>query len=228
MKGEYSVDEEVIDLREVVKSIIENKFIISAITALFVIGAAIYVSITPAVYQSNSIIRISHPERHFVSGMDTIIRLRINTDAEILKSSDIVSAVVSELNDPSIGVTTKVLKDTELIQLSVTSNSPEKAQKANQLIVEKFKQKIPELSSNDVSENKNVTADSTFAQQVQQDAVNNNMTPSIVQVVNNATLMTEPVKPKKMQVIGSAFILGILCGIASAVVRVLFKKGITI
>ena len=67
----------------------------------------------------------------------------MNTDAEILKSRNVVEPVINEVEGDQVityeefvksRIETKPYKETQLLQVSVTGRTPEKAQEANQII----------------------------------------------------------------------------------------------
>ena len=70
-------------------------------------------------------------------------RQLMNTDAEILKSRNVVEPVINEVEGDQVityeefvksRIETKPYKETQLLQVSVTGRTPDKAQEANQLI----------------------------------------------------------------------------------------------
>lgn len=160
------MEEQVIDLRELWQVIWENKKTIAAVTALFTAGAGAYLLIASPTYQSTSLLRIKQSQGLGASimdklpgGSDTMTKQRMNTDAEILKSRNVIEPVIKATEEPDDDgkyptyetfikshVTTKPFKDTEILQVDVTGKTPEQAQKANQMIVDGFLKRLAELS----------------------------------------------------------------------------------
>ena len=90
---------------------------------------------------------------------DSMSRQLMNTDAEILKSRNVVEPVITAIEDPEVlvmrqhmkillktRIETKPYKETELLQVSVTGKSPEQAQEANQLLIDTFLKRLAEIS----------------------------------------------------------------------------------
>ena len=88
---------------------------------------------------------------------DAMARQLMNTDAEILKSRNVVEPVINEIAGDSSKlptyeefvknrIETKPYKETQLLQVSVTGKSPEEAQEANQLLIDTFLKRLAELS----------------------------------------------------------------------------------
>ncbi|BAL83450.1 putative exopolysaccharide biosynthesis protein [Selenomonas ruminantium subsp. lactilytica TAM6421] len=159
-------DKEVtIDLREVWDLMVTGRMKIAKITALFLVAAGAYLLITPPTYQSTSLLRIKQEKGlgdsilSSVAGNAGMTTQRMNTNAEILKSRNVIEPVIEKTEEPNKDgklpsyegyikshVTTKPFKDTEILQVDVTGKSPEQAQEANQLIVDGFLSRLAELS----------------------------------------------------------------------------------
>jgi len=88
---------------------------------------------------------------------DAMARQLMNTNAEILKSRNVVEPVITAIEDDGSNaptyeefvknrIETKPYKETQLLQVSVTGKSPEKAQEANQLLIDFFLNRLADLS----------------------------------------------------------------------------------
>ena len=84
-------------------------------------------------------------------------RQLMNTNAEILKSRNVVEPVITAIEGEGSTaptyeefvknrIETKPYKETQLLQVSVTGKSPEKAQEANQLLIDSFLNRLADLS----------------------------------------------------------------------------------
>lgn len=160
------MEEQTIDLRELWQIVNSNKKTIAAITAAFLIGAGAYLVIVPPTYQSTSLLRIKQDKGlgssildSLPGGSDAGTKQRMNTDAEILKSRNVVEPVIKATENPDEDgkyplyedyvkgrITTKPFKDTEILEVDVTGKSPTQAQKANQMIVDGFLKRLADLS----------------------------------------------------------------------------------
>lgn len=160
------MEEQTIDLRELWQIVNSNKKTIAAITAAFLIGAGAYLVIVPPTYQSTSLLRIKQDKglgssilNSLPGASDAGTKQRMNTDAEILKSRNVVEPVIKATESPDEDgkyplyedyvkghITTKPFKDTEILEVDVTGKSPTQAQKANQMIVDGFLKRLADLS----------------------------------------------------------------------------------
>ena len=158
--------EQIIDLKEVGRVLIKKRRkIINITVACMVLGGA-YAFLAPSTYQSTSMLRIKQAQGLSNSVLssanaysDSMSRQLMNTDAEILKSRNVVEPVITAIEDPEgtgnaptyedfvkTRIETKPYKETELLQVSVTGNSPEQAQEANQLLIDTFLKRLAEIS----------------------------------------------------------------------------------
>ncbi|WP_101911985.1 GumC family protein [Megasphaera vaginalis (ex Bordigoni et al. 2020)] len=160
------MDEQVIDLKELYDVLIENKKTIAKVTVAFLVAAGLYLLIVPPTYQSVSLLRVKQDKGLGSSileslptggGMDS--KQRMNTDAEILKSRNVIVPVIRQTEEPDSDgafpdyedyvknrIITKPYKDTEILEVDVTGKTPEDAQKANTLIVQGFLNRLTQLS----------------------------------------------------------------------------------
>jgi polysaccharide biosynthesis transport protein len=160
------LEEVTIDLRELAQVVLANKKKIAAITAAFMAAGGAYLFIAHPVYQSDSLLRIKQQKglgdsilANLPSGNAANDKQRMMTDAEILKSRNVVLPVIEATEEPDKNgklptyenyvaghIVTKPYKDTEILQVSVTGKSPEQAQQANDMLVQGFIQRLTDLS----------------------------------------------------------------------------------
>lgn len=154
-----------IDLKELWQIIDDNKKTIAKVTAGFLAVAAAYLIVVPPTYQSTSLLRIKQDKglsssilSALPTGSDQMIKQEMNTDAEILKSRNVVIPVIKQTEELKDGkypdyegyvkgrITTNPYKDTQILKVDVTGRTPEKAQEANSLLVKGFLNRLTELS----------------------------------------------------------------------------------
>lgn len=158
--------ETTIDLREVWGLIVNGKWTIIKIMAVVIVIALAYVLLVPPTYQSTALLRVKQEKGLGDSILSTVsggsadvAKQRMNTDAEILKSRNVIIPVMENVaerdkdgNLPSYdgwlkaNVTTKPFKDTEIMEVDVNGKSPEEAQDTNQQIVDGFLNRLSDLS----------------------------------------------------------------------------------
>lgn len=159
------MNEQEIDLRELWQIVRTNQKTIAKITGAFLGVAVAYLIIVPNTYQSTALLRIKQ-ERGLSSsimeqlpiGNAQLTKQQMNTNAEILKSRHVVVPVIQQTEEEKDGkypryedyvkghIVTKPYKDTEILEVDVTGKTPEKAQEANQLLVQGFLDRLTELS----------------------------------------------------------------------------------
>lgn len=160
------MEEVTIDLRELAQVVLANKKKVAATTAAFLAAGGIYLFFAHPVYQSDSLLRIKQDKglgdsilASLPSGNAANDKQRMMTDAEILKSRNVVLPVIEATEEPDKNgklpsydayvkghIVTKPYKDTEILQVSVTGKSPEQAQQANDMLVQGFIQRLADLS----------------------------------------------------------------------------------
>ena len=168
-------EEQSIDLRELLDIILRNLKTIGKITLGFIILAILYLIIASPVYESTALLRVKQQQglgdsllNAAVGGNTQLTQQRMSTYAEILKSRSVVVPVIAatEKKDdkgkyPDYDsyvkgrITTVPFKNTEILQLSVTARTPEGAQKANQLLVNGFLDRLTNLSRIEQTATKN-------------------------------------------------------------------------
>lgn len=160
------LEEEItIDLHELLHIVRKNIGFIIRVTICCILLAVIYLLTALPVYESNSLLRIKQPKglgssllESMPMGNAAASKQLMSTYAEILKSRSVVVPVIEEtepLNDegkyPSYNeyvasrVSTVPFKDTEILRVTVNANTPEDAQKANDLLIRKFLQRLTDL-----------------------------------------------------------------------------------
>ena len=160
------MEEITIDLKDLFQVVMDHKKKIAAITAAFMIAGGAYLCIASPVYQSTSLLRIKQDKglgdslMSKVSGGNTLDdKQRMMTDAEILKSRNVVLPVIAATEEKDEDgklpdyegyvkkhIVTKPYKDTEILEVDVTGKDPETAQRANNLIIKGFMNRLTELS----------------------------------------------------------------------------------
>ncbi len=156
-------DEITIDLGELL-SIVKKKYkFMLKVTSLCVIAAGGYLLLASPVYESEALLRIKQPKGiassllEGVSGNNMASKQLMSTYAEILKSRSVIVPVIEKVEEPNEEgvypsyasyvdkVSTTPYKDTEIMKVAVQSNTPEKAQQINQLVVESFLNRLTDL-----------------------------------------------------------------------------------
>lgn len=142
------MNEQEIDLLELWQVLNNNKRKIAYITGGFIALSCAYLIIVPPTYQSTSLLRIKQDKglsdsilSQMPLGNTQMTQQKMNTNAEILKSRNVVIPVIKATEGLKDGkypdydayvkshITTKPFKDTEILQLDVTGGTPEKRRK---------------------------------------------------------------------------------------------------
>lgn len=160
------MEEITIDLKDLFEIIWQEKKKVAAVTAVCMALGGLYLVIAPPVYQSTSLLRIKQDQGLADSIMSKVTggntandKQRMMTDAEILKSRNVVLPVIEQTEKRNSDgelptyeayvkshIITKPYKDTEILEVDVTGKTPEQAQKANELLVQGFMNRLTELS----------------------------------------------------------------------------------
>ena len=167
MSKDLHNDEEItIDLLEIANILKRNAGNIARVTGIFVVAAGVYLATATPVYESQALLRVKQPKGIGTSLLESMPMGNamantqlMNTYAEILKSRSVVVPVIQKTEQPNKEgkypaydayvkgrITTAPFKDTEIMQLTVRANTPEKAQEANKLIVDGFLKRLTDLS----------------------------------------------------------------------------------
>ena len=167
MSKDLHNDEEItIDLLEIANILKRNAGNIARVTGIFVVAAGVYLATATPVYESQALLRVKQPKGIGTSLLESVPMGNamantqlMNTYAEILKSRSVVVPVIQKTEQPNKEgkypaydayvkgrITTAPFKDTEIMQLTVRANTPEKAQEANKLIVDGFLKRLTDLS----------------------------------------------------------------------------------
>ncbi len=161
-----------IDLLEVVTIIKEHMRQILKVTAGCLILACLYLLIAKPVYESNALLRVSLPKgiaNSPLSGVEGgnvgLIQQQMSTLAEVLTSPDVVKPVMEQEAKENGNVklsyegyvkriTTKPVKNTEILQISVSGTTPEGAQQTGQRLLDSFLSKITAVGNTAQSKNR--------------------------------------------------------------------------
>lgn len=163
-----------IDLTEVADIIVENRKPIAKITGIFIVLAILYLLIASPVYESEALLRIKQQQGLGQSLLDAatggnvaMMQQQMSTYAEILKSRGVVIPVIEATEEVKDGkypnyeryvegrITTAPFKNTEILQIKMKGKSPGQAQKANQLLLAAFLQRMTDLSRVEQTATKN-------------------------------------------------------------------------
>ena len=166
MSNNFNEEEITIDLREIGAILKRNAANIARVTGVCIVAAGVYLAVATPVYESQALLRVKQPKGIGSSLLEAMPMGNamantqlMNTYAEILKSRSVIVPVIEKTEEPNkegkfidyeayvkAKVTTAPFKDTEIMQLTVRSKTAEGAQKANNLIVEGFLNRLTELS----------------------------------------------------------------------------------
>lgn len=172
-----------IDLMELFSIVMENLKTIAKIAAAFVALAILYLLIASPVYESTALLRIKQQQGLGSSLLDAatggsaqLNQRQMSTYAEILKSRSVVVPVIEATETASKDgkypayepyvqgrITTAPFKDTDILSVSVKANEPGKAQKANQMLLATFLERMTELSRVEQTATKNFLQNRTDA-----------------------------------------------------------------
>lgn len=161
-----------IDLLEVAIIIKEHMRQILIVAAGCIVLACLYLLMAKPVYESNALLRISLPKGIASSplsgaegGNVALIQQQMSTLAEVLVSPDVVRPVIEKEAKENDGkklsyeayakrITTKPVKNTEILQISVSGATPEGAQKTGQRLLDSFLSKITAVGNTAQSKNR--------------------------------------------------------------------------
>ncbi|HEX9803784.1 MAG TPA: Wzz/FepE/Etk N-terminal domain-containing protein [Gammaproteobacteria bacterium] len=100
---ELPMDEDTIDLSEYVGLLIENRYLIAAVTAFFFVVSVAYAILATPIYRADAMLQIESQGKGMV-GLDELESLMgaesssAETEIEIIKSRKVIGAVVERLN----------------------------------------------------------------------------------------------------------------------------------
>ena len=171
-----------IDLMELFSIVMENLKTITKIAAAFVALAILYLLIASPVYESTALLRIKQQQGLGSSLLDAATggsaqmnQRQMSTYAEILKSRSVVVPVIEATEEEKDGkypaydnyvqgrITTAPFKDTDILSVKVNANEPGKAQKANQMLLATFLERMTELTRVEQTATKNFLQNRTDA-----------------------------------------------------------------
>ena len=161
------MEKNTIDLLELLGQVQKHYARIIVLLAVCLAGAAIYLKVTPSVYESDALLRIKQAQGLGPSIMTDVSdagnsgvarKERMSTYAEILKSRNVIEPIIPDVEKPDTSgkypgydsfvgrIAMTPLKDTEILKVTVSSTDPENAQKINEEILEHFLARLTELS----------------------------------------------------------------------------------
>ncbi len=159
------MEESSIDLRELVGILLNHLKMIIKIMIGCIVLAVIYLVLASPVYESDALLRIKQQRglgdsilTAATGGNAQMTQQQMSTYAEILKSRSVVVPVIEATEIQKNGkypgydgyvkgrITTVPFKNTEILKVTVNANTADKAQKANQLLVSGFLDRLTELS----------------------------------------------------------------------------------
>lgn len=165
-----------IDLLEVAHIVKRHSWQIAKVAIGFLMLACLYLLVAKPVYESEALLRISLPKgigNSPLSGTEggnvALIQQQMSTFAEVLLSQDVVMPVMEEEakeneneNDKNRlvyesyvkRITTKPVRNTEILKVSVAGKTPEEAQKTNQRLLDSFMQKITVIGNTQQTKNR--------------------------------------------------------------------------
>lgn len=163
-------EEETIDLLELWHTAVEHKAFIAKCTIITTLLAGAYLLVAMPTYQSVALLRVKQSQSlgdSTLSSLPTgdsvnLTKQQMSTDAEILKSREVVIPVIEKTQKPDDSgvypeydtfvkkhITTTPFKDTNIMQVSVTAPTAEEAQQMNQLLVKGFLNRLTDLSQSE-------------------------------------------------------------------------------
>ena len=160
------MDDTTIDLQELLQILDSHKKIIAAVTAGFVLCSGLYLFVVSPTYESVSLLRVKQTQglsdsilSSLPAGSSADMQQKMSTDAEILQSRSVVIPVIQATEQPDSSgkypeydgyvkghITTVPLKNTEILQVSVTGKTPAQAQAANQMLVQGLLKRLADMS----------------------------------------------------------------------------------
>lgn len=184
-----------IDLLEVAEILKENHKPIGKITVGCIIAAILYLLIASPVYESVATLQIKQQSKGGgmlaalagLGGADFLgmSSMQMGTYKEIITSRGVVIPVIEATEEkggwfgekkyPSYEgyvknrITTESIKMTDILQVKVTGNTPEKAQKVNKLLLENFFKRMADLNSAEKGTMKNFLTNRVKAAQEELD-----------------------------------------------------------
>lgn len=194
--------EEEISLQEILFILRKRSKLIILITiiSMLITGLITFCIIKPQ-YKSTTTLMVGKPEAGLALSPDSPMsiqeiqtnRLLVPTYAEIAKSRSVLNKVIEKLDldityeEMREKTDVSLLKDTELISISVTDEDPDEATRITNKLAESFSNKIKEL-----------------------------MKLENIQVIDKAIPNDKPIKPRPVLNMAISFILGIMIGIFAA------------
>lgn len=220
-----------IDLRELFKALWDGKWIITALTVLFAVAAAVFALKQPNIYQSKASFVI---DTGFYGSKGVS---EPSFEPQFFSSSELRKLVLSEAQNLD-GVSVSYDKKNKSISISKTSQEPQSAFDSVMLFSNVFNQalKRSELDKVNVSiealvsQSQNTSArtkdyiDELLAQQLFKKALLENPNSKLVRQIDEPVKPTSHIKPKRALIITLGTLLGGMLGVAIVLVRFAFRR----
>jgi len=195
--GDFNVEDE-ISLRQIIEILRKRAWIIVAITlSAVLVSTIITFFVIDPVYESYTTIMVGKPKNRLIDENNSITyqeiqtnRLLVSTYREIAKSRTVLEEVIKDLN---LNISTSQLRgkvdvslvrDTEIIQITVHDHDPETATKLANAIASAFSKQVIRI-----------------------------MNVENVQVLDEAIPQWNPLKPRKAMNIAISLVLGVMLGV---------------
>jgi capsular polysaccharide biosynthesis protein len=184
------------DIRDIIGIIIKRWILILSLTLLFGISSMmISIFLLQNVYESSAVMIISSPTDNQQQGQLTLSDYTLNVQLVnsyrvLCKTDKVLNQVIDETKLPlnaeqlSAKITVTSENDTDIIRISAQDESPETAARIANAVATIFVREIPQIMRMDN-----------------------------VQVIDNAVIPKNPVKPNRQAIIAVAALLGMMLGI---------------
>lgn len=156
------MDEATIDLRNIVKVLKKRRRLILSMFAGFSLVALMISFLIPPTYEAETTLRIKQPKGlsdSLLSDLSVINPMNtkqlMSTYAEIIKSRTVIQEVIDktqsekeeipEYEDFTKTITTKPVKDTEILDVSVQARTPEEAENVANVLIDTFLKRLTTL-----------------------------------------------------------------------------------
>ena len=235
------MNDEEIDLLEVSRILLEGKKKIFLICIFCMLLAIIYIMVAPRVYQSTARLHVQPTTVVSNEGSVSIennqqFTQRVNTYVNIINGQDVAEVVKNiEKSDKADGsnhlmgnfvplqVSAKAIKNTEIIEITVTGNDSQEAQQVNQFFIDSLLKKVKETTDVEMStingELSRVNADDSKKDQIKS-------VETKIEIISPASLNTQPTKPKRMITLVLSLVIGILLGCGCTIAQGLWTRKI--
>ena len=211
-KGAEEFFEEEISLKEIFSVIRKRIKIILIVAVIAVIISAVFTfAVLKPEYESNTTLMVGTPvHRVAVGEADQITyqevqtnRLLVSTYGEIAKSRSVLDNVIKSLNletgtaELREKINVSLVKDTEIIRISVTDNDPKMAAEIANVLAEAFSQQVVKI-----------------------------MNIENIKVIDEAVEPTSPVRPRHKLNLSIGLVLGVIISVFAAFILEFFDTSI--